>query len=78
MTLVSEHAKRVIVIHNGAVLYDGSTRGFFSDKKLLDESCIIPPMAVRLSHDYLKLDNSAPCMMNTKEWVNAIKQKQSS
>ena len=65
-------------MHNGAVLYDGSTRGFFSDKKLLEESCITPPMAVRLSHDYLKLDNSAPCMMNANEWVDATKQKQSS
>ncbi len=43
MTLVSEHTKRVIVMHNGAVIYDGSTRGFFSNAKLLDESGIMPP-----------------------------------
>ena len=43
MTLVSEHTKRVIVMHNGAVLYDGSTRGFFSNEELLDKADIIPP-----------------------------------
>ena len=31
MTLVSEHTKRVIVMHSGSVLYDGSTRGFFAN-----------------------------------------------
>jgi ABC-type multidrug transport system ATPase subunit len=76
MTLVSEHTKRVIVMHNGTVLYDGSTRGFFSDKKLLDEACIVPPMAVRLSHEYNRKNASSPCLMNTKEWVTALKQSQ--
>lgn len=74
MTLVSEHTKRVIVMHNGAVLYDGSTRGFFSNKQLLDEACIIPPMAVRLSHEYTRKNTSAPCLMNTEEWVTALRQ----
>jgi energy-coupling factor transport system ATP-binding protein len=54
ITMVSEHTKRVIVMYNGAVTYDGSTRGFFADAKLLDEAGIIPPMAVRLSHEYKK------------------------
>ncbi|MGD0204594.1 MAG: energy-coupling factor transporter ATPase [Candidatus Bathyarchaeia archaeon] len=73
MTLVSEHTKRVIVMHNGAVTYDGSTRGFFSNAKLLDEAGIIPPMAVRLSHEYKKKNPSSPCLMNAKEWVAALK-----
>ena len=54
MTLVPEHTKRVIVMHNGAVTYDGSTRGFFSNEELLDKAGIIAPMAVRLSHEYKK------------------------
>ena len=33
MTLVSEHTKRVIVMHSGSVLYDGSTRGFFANER---------------------------------------------
>ncbi|MGD0995486.1 MAG: energy-coupling factor transporter ATPase [Candidatus Bathyarchaeia archaeon] len=73
MTLVSEHTKRVIVMHNGAVTYDGSTRGFFSNAELLDKAGIIPPMAVRLSHEYKKKNPSSPCLMNAKEWVAALK-----
>lgn len=72
MTLVSEHTKRVIVMHNGTVLYDGPTRGFFANKEYLDMAGIIPPMAVRLSHAYMEKQPSYPCLMNTKEWVKAL------
>ena len=72
MTLVSEHTKRVIVMHNGAVLYDGSTRGFFSNEELLDKADIIPPMAARFSLEYKKKNPSAPNLMNVKEWVTAL------
>ena len=73
MTLVSEHTKRVIVMHNGSVLYDGSTRGFFSNEELLDQADIIPPMAARFSLEYKKKNPSAPDLMNVKEWVTALK-----
>ena len=73
MTLVSEHTKRVIVMHEGTVLYDGLTRGFFADENLLRKAGIVPPMAVRLSHAYAKQHPSAPCLMNAKEWVAALK-----
>jgi len=76
MTLVSEHTKRVIVMHSGTVLYDGSTRGFFADEGLLAMAGIIPPMAVRLSHAYRKKHSSSPCLMNTKEWVTALNHNQ--
>ena len=76
MTLVSEHTKRVIVMHSGSVLYDGSTRGFFANGELLEKAGIIPPMAVRLSHAYIKNHPTAPCLMNAKEWVSALKKEQ--
>ena len=76
MTLVSEHTKRVIVMHSGTVLYDGSTRGFFEDEELLQKSGIIPPMAVRLSHAYMKKHPFSPCLMNTNEWVTALNHNQ--
>ena len=78
MTLVAEHTKRVIVMHAGSVLYDGSTRGFFSNEELLDKSGIIAPLAVRLSHEYRRKYPSSPCLMNSKEWVNFIASNQSS
>ncbi len=72
MTLISEYTKRVIVMHNGAVLYDGSTRGFFSNEELLDKADIIPPMAARFSLEYKKKNPSSPNLMNVKEWVTAL------
>jgi energy-coupling factor transport system ATP-binding protein len=72
MTLVSEHTKRVIAMHNGVVLYDGSTRGFFSNEELLDKADIIPPMAARFSLEYKKKNPFAPNLMNVKEWVTAL------
>ncbi|MGD0643987.1 MAG: energy-coupling factor transporter ATPase [Candidatus Bathyarchaeia archaeon] len=73
MTLVSEHTKRVIVMHNGAVLYDGSTRGFFSNEELLEKADIIPPMAARFSIEYKKKNIACSNQMNVKEWVAALK-----
>jgi energy-coupling factor transport system ATP-binding protein len=72
MTLVSEHTKRVIVMYHGGVIYDGSTRGFFSDEELLDKAAIIPPLAVRLSHAYLKKHEGTQFFMNAREWTQAI------
>jgi len=72
MTLVSEHTKRVIVMRNGTVLYDGSTRGFFANEELLEKAGIIAPMAVRLSHAYKIKNPSSPCFMNTQEWITAL------
>ena len=71
MTLVSEHMRRVIVMCMGIVMYDGSTRGFFSSQELLDKASIIAPLAVRLSHEYKKKNPSAPYLINVREWVTA-------
>lgn len=73
MTLVSEHTQRVIVMHNGTVMYDGATRGFFSNEELLDKAGIIAPMAVRLSLAYRKKNLSAPFLINAEEWATALK-----
>ncbi len=72
MTLVSEHTKRVIVMYHGGVIYDGSTRVFFSNEDLLEKAAIIPPLAVRLSHAYVKKHPGSPYLINAKEWVQAI------
>ncbi len=72
MTLVSEHTKRVIVMYHGGVIFDGSTRAFFSNEGLLEKAAIIPPLAVRLSHAYVKKHPQSPYLINAKEWVEAI------
>jgi energy-coupling factor transport system ATP-binding protein len=75
MTLVSEHTKRVIVMYHGGVIYDGSTRGFFSNPELLDKAAIIPPLAVRLSQAYVEKHDGTEFPMNAAEWIEAISSK---
>ncbi|MDG7043947.1 MAG: ABC transporter ATP-binding protein [Nitrososphaerota archaeon] len=75
MTLVSEHTRRVVVMYQGRAIYDGPTRGFFSDADLLDKAAIIPPLAVRLSHAYVNKNKGTPYYMNAKEWIRAISGK---
>jgi energy-coupling factor transport system ATP-binding protein len=75
MTLVSEHTKRVIVMYHGGVVFDGSTRTFFSSEELLEKAAIIPPLAVRLSHAYVKRHPQFPYLMNATEWIQAISGK---
>ncbi len=72
MMLVSEYTKRVIVMYQGRVMYDGATRGFFSSPELLDKAGIISPMAVRLSYAYRERHPSAPFLINVREWVQAL------
>jgi energy-coupling factor transport system ATP-binding protein len=72
MTLVSEYTKRVIVMYHGGVIYDGPTRAFFSNEELLDKAAIIPPLAVKLSHAFVKRHPGSPYLMNAREWIEAI------
>jgi energy-coupling factor transport system ATP-binding protein len=74
MTLIAEHTKRVVVMYQGKVIFDGPTRQFFADQDLLDKAAIIPPLAVRLSHAYRQhIDRNAPMLINVREWVQALK-----
>jgi energy-coupling factor transport system ATP-binding protein len=74
MSMVAEHLRRVIVMHFGVVVYDGPTRGFFSDEGLLRSLSMSPPMAVKLSHAYRRsVDPSAPVLISVREWVAALK-----
>ena len=72
MTLVSEHTKRVVVMYQGGVIFDGPTRTFFSNEELLDKAGIVAPLAVRLSRAYVTKHRDAPFMINAGEWIQAI------
>ncbi|WP_078431424.1 ABC transporter ATP-binding protein [Metabacillus halosaccharovorans] len=50
MQLVSEWATRVVVMHDGQVIYDGDKEGLFSDLFLMRKAGIVPPQIVELSH----------------------------
>ncbi|WP_046175971.1 ABC transporter ATP-binding protein [Domibacillus indicus] len=50
MQLVSEWATRVIVMHEGGIIYDGSKEELFSNMFLMKKAGLVPPQIVELSH----------------------------
>ena len=49
MDLVTQYAKRVIVMKDGGILLDGTPQDVFSNEQILLDSAIIPPQLCRLS-----------------------------
>lgn len=50
MRLVSEHAKRVVVMSAGRIILDSDPRGAFSDLDILRRSNLEPPAVTKLAH----------------------------
>jgi len=50
MRLVSEHAKRVVVMSQGRVILDSDPRGAFADLDILRKSNLEPPAVTKLAH----------------------------
>lgn len=48
METVAEYAERVVVLHHGQILLDGSPKKVFDQRELLREACIVPPQIVQL------------------------------
>lgn len=72
MTLVSEYARRVVVMHRGTTVYEGPTRSFFADAALMERAGITPPMAVRLSQELVRARPGTPFLISVPEWVAAL------
>ncbi|HEX4208788.1 MAG TPA: energy-coupling factor transporter ATPase [Candidatus Binataceae bacterium] len=47
--LVAEYARRVVLMRQGGILYDGGVQGFFDNTALLDDSSFVPPAAPALA-----------------------------
>lgn len=50
MQLVADWATRVIVMNQGTIIFDGSTKELFKNKEVLEKANLIPPQIVQLSH----------------------------
>jgi energy-coupling factor transport system ATP-binding protein len=48
MSLVAEYASRVIIMHQGDILYDGPVRDAFTKTDILKKSFLSPPQIIRL------------------------------
>lgn len=49
LRLVAEHARRVVLVHEGRILGDGPTRDILTDEALLERAGMVPPTIARLS-----------------------------
>ena len=49
MALVAQHASRMLVLHDGALLADGSPNVLFDDTALLEQAGLLPPETVTLA-----------------------------
>jgi energy-coupling factor transport system ATP-binding protein len=50
MRIVSEHARRVVVMSEGRIILDSDPRGAFSDLDILRRSNLEPPAVTKLAH----------------------------
>lgn len=70
MSLVAEYARRVILMHQGEVLFDGPPRKVFTKIELLKRSFLTPPQATVLG---MRLRNYVPyTVLTTDELVDTL------
>ncbi len=68
MDLVARYAQRVIVLHKGEVLMDGTVREVFSQPQILEKTWLNPPQITQLSQ---KLEGS-PDVLSIEELIDDI------
>ncbi len=73
MSIVAEYAKRTIVMEEGKILMDGSTREVFSRPDILKRASMEPPLLVRISNDLRKAGRKIPVMFTLKELQYSLK-----
>lgn len=75
MRIVAEHAKRTIVMHQGRIILDGTTRSVFSKSDVLARTYLQPPQITRLAQ--LLVDLGFPVDIMTVEEMFAAFQRMS-
>jgi energy-coupling factor transport system ATP-binding protein len=74
MQTVARYAPRSIVLRDGSIVYDGSTRALFADMERLEMNNLRPPpvvnLAQKLSSRSEKLSSSLP--LSVHEFINCV------
>jgi energy-coupling factor transport system ATP-binding protein len=73
MTLVANYCQRVVVLLNGRTVFSGTARELFSNPENVALTQLVAPQAISLSIALRKQNNDFPLLMNTAEWVRALK-----
>lgn len=67
MNIVAEYARRTVVMDEGKILMDGSTREVFSRPEILKKASIEPPLLARISNDLKNAGRKIPVMLTLEE-----------
>jgi energy-coupling factor transport system ATP-binding protein len=70
MSMVAEYARRTILMEEGKILMDGSTREVFSRPDILKRASIELPLISRISNDLRKAGRNIPVMLTLEELHN--------
>ena len=71
MQLVADWATRVIVMNEGKIIFDGSTKELFKNKYILSKANLVPPQIVELSHE-LNMDDMVLSIEDVKYEITLI------
>ncbi|HDD69092.1 MAG TPA: ATP-binding cassette domain-containing protein [Candidatus Korarchaeota archaeon] len=72
MEIVAKYCKRVVVMGQGKVLLDGSTREVFSKPEILEQTFIKPPPITRLAQG-LSAYGIPPSILSVDELISSLK-----
>ncbi len=65
-------APRLVALQDGAIVYDGAPRGFFSQPELTASTGLTPPLAVRISQALAARGHRLPPALSLTELVEAV------
>ena len=71
MQLVADWATRVIVMNEGKIIFDGSTKELFKNKYILSKANLVHPQIVELSHE-LNMDDMVLSIEDVKYEITLI------
>ena len=67
MSIVAAYADRTVIMKEGNILIDDSTRQVFSRSDLLEQASIEPPMITKLSHQLREGSEKVPVILTISE-----------
>jgi len=72
MSIVAAYADRTIIMKEGAILIDDTTRQVFSQKDVLEQASIELPMVTKLSHQLRTGNENVPVILRISELKDLI------
>jgi energy-coupling factor transporter ATP-binding protein EcfA2 len=72
MSIAAAYADRTIIMKEGAILIDDTTRQVFSQKDVLEQASIELPMVTKLSHQLRTGNENVPVILRISELKDLI------